>query len=213
MARILAVICLGALVACTSEVPDSGAGVGFGGYSEYEAQRAEREALLVGSIPTPSSTQISDEYVSPGTPLPTTATGQTTVTANNAGISDEQDFSAVSSRQSIESDRERLDAQSDAYQVVQPTALPARSGGSEISVVDYALATSNRLGEQVYGRSGGTSEARFTRNCAKYASSDMAQVEFLKSGGPHDDRKGLDPDGDGFACFWDPTPFRQAVNR
>ena len=31
---------------------------------------------------------------------------------------------------------------------------------------------------------------------------------FLEAGGPKRDRKGLDPDGDGFACAWDPRPFR-----
>jgi hypothetical protein len=32
----------------------------------------------------------------------------------------------------------------------------------------------------------------------------------LSNGGPERDRLGLDPDGDGFACYWDPTPFRLA---
>ena len=25
------------------------------------------------------------------------------------------------------------------------------------------------------------------------------------------EERGLDPDGDGFACSWDPSPFRNAV--
>ena len=40
--------------------------------------------------------------------------------------------------------------------------------------------------------------------------SDLAQIEFLERGGPARDRLGLDPDGDGYACAWDPTPFRKA---
>ena len=47
--------------------------------------------------------------------------------------------------------------------------------------------------------------------CGKFASPDLAQMDFLQSGGPERDRKGLDPDGDGFACAWDPTPFRLAT--
>ena len=40
---------------------------------------------------------------------------------------------------------------------------------------------------------------------------DVAQEAFLAQGGPQSDRKGLDPDGDGFACDWDPRPFRAAL--
>ena len=37
---------------------------------------------------------------------------------------------------------------------------------------------------------------------------DQAQQDFLAKGGPERDRMGVDPDGDGFACAWDPRPFR-----
>jgi len=30
-------------------------------------------------------------------------------------------------------------------------------------------------------------------------------------GGPKMDPKGIDPDGDGFACYWDPKPFRSVL--
>jgi hypothetical protein len=33
----------------------------------------------------------------------------------------------------------------------------------------------------------------------------------LANGGPERDKEGLDPDGDGFACGWDPRPFRSAL--
>jgi hypothetical protein len=57
------------------------------------------------------------------------------------------------------------------------------------------------------------SENRSLRNCAKYVSNAAAQEAFLKAGGPERDRYGLDPDGDGFACRWDPTPFRAAIKK
>ena len=79
---------------------------------------------------------------------------------------------------------------------------------AQVRVACETLATTNRVGQQVYSRSGLTSTARFQRNCARYASPDLAQEAFLAAGGPERDRRGLDPDGDGFACFWDPTPFR-----
>ncbi len=31
------------------------------------------------------------------------------------------------------------------------------------------------------------------------------------AGGPERDQFGIDPDGDGYACRWDPSPFRKAV--
>jgi hypothetical protein len=40
---------------------------------------------------------------------------------------------------------------------------------------------------------------------------DAAQEAFLAAGGPERDRNNLDPDGDGFACWWDPEPFRRAM--
>jgi len=130
---------------------------------------------------------------------------------SHAGISDENDFGAVSDRQSISSDAERIAQNRSQYQVVQPTALPTRTGGSSPNIVQYALNTSNPRGARVYSRSGFNGSAKAARNCARFPSPDQAQIEFLSNGGPQKDRKGLDPDGDGYACTWDPTPFRQAA--
>ena len=132
------------------------------------------------------------------------------VVVNNPGISDEQDFGAVAERETIESDRERLEAQRQAYRVIEPEPIEERPDDVGPNIVAYALSTTNRVGERVYSRSGFNAQNRFARNCAKYASSDLAQRDFLERGGPQRDRLGLDPDGDGFACYWDPAPFRAA---
>ncbi len=132
--------------------------------------------------------------------------------ADTASISDENDFAAVSSRQTIESDAERIARNKAQYEVVTPTALPTRSGSSQPNIVDFALSTSNPKGNRIYSRSGFNSAAKAARNCAKFASPDLAQSTFLSKGGPQKDRQGLDPDGDGYACTWDPAPFRQAVS-
>ena len=132
------------------------------------------------------------------------------VPANNPGISDEQSFAAVKARESIESDAERLARQRAAYQVIQPEAVPERSGAERPNIVQYALSTTNRLGQPVYTRGGLFQERRFRTACLKYPSSDLAQEAFLASGGPQTDKLGVDPDGDGFACAWDPAPFRAA---
>ncbi len=128
----------------------------------------------------------------------------------NSAISDEQDFSAVSARETIESDRERLARQQQAYQVIQPQAIPERPSDTGPNIVEFALSTSNAVGQKAYRRSGGFNQGKYQRACAKYGSSDQAQAAFLAAGGPQRDRQGLDPDGDGFACFWDPSPFRAA---
>lgn len=126
-----------------------------------------------------------------------------------AGISSEQDFGAVSSRRTIQSDAQKIAANRAQYQVIEPTALPQRSGGSQPNIVQYALATNNPVGAQLYKRSRLRS-GRLSRACSGFASPDQAQIEFLAQGGPQKDRKGLDPDGDGYACSWDPRPFRTA---
>lgn len=136
----------------------------------------------------------------------------TTVAAqptSNVGISDEQDFSAVSSRETIESDKQRIAENRAQYQQIQPTELPERTGKiAGPQLIEYALKAPNRLGEAIYKRSGSGNGSE--RACARYDSPEAAQEAFLKSGGPKRDPKNLDPDGDGFACFWDPTPFQKA---
>lgn len=215
-------------------VVDPGQGVGFGNYSEYQAERAAREAELRGQqarandpiLPPASATQTSEgagpvsndtliANASAGidratTPSDTTKTAGVIQPANNPGISDEQDFEAVSARETIESDAERLREQRQQYKVIEPTAVPSGSAGGP-NIVQYALATTNNVGQQVYRRNTIFAQAKYQRNCAKYISSDRAQLDFLQNGGPQKDRLGLDPDGDGFACGWDPAPFRKAA--
>lgn len=130
---------------------------------------------------------------------------------SSAGISDENDFSAVSSRESIASDAARIEQNKSTRQVVAPTALPDRPSDTGPNIVTFALNTSNEPGTRLYSRTGINLQARADRNCSKYPSPDQAQIDFLAKGGPDKDRLGLDPDGDGFACSWDPRPFRRAT--
>lgn len=218
------------LTACAPQVPDSGAGVGFEDYGSYQQQRTQRDRQLAGetTVRAPQSQRtVSPEQIAgppengqvdiaqvAGAAIDASegaGTPQRVVTTNNPGISDEQDFSAVSGRESIESDRERLQAQRQTYEVIAPTAVPKRQGSGGVNIVDFALSTTNQPGQKVYRRSGLRGDP--ARSCAKYTSSDLAQEAFLKAGGPEKDKLNLDPDGDGFACGWDPRPFRLAVNR
>jgi hypothetical protein len=129
----------------------------------------------------------------------------------NGGISDEQDFEAVAGRETIESDAQRIARNRAQYVVIEPTALPERTGSdSGPNIVEYAITTTNAVGQPLYSRS----SIRLTSPeaaCRRYKSPDLAQEAFLKAGGPNRDPRGLDPDGDGFACAWDPGPFRTAL--
>jgi hypothetical protein len=159
--------------------------------------------------------------VAPAAPLPTAintgvaaplpATPPAQVQIASTGISDEQDFDAVADRVSIEADAERRRQQQAAYQVIQPTALPTRSGDTGPNLVQYAISAPNTVGQQRFSRSILSGEGRFQRNCAAYRTPDDAQRDFLTNGGPDRDPRGIDPDGDGFACGWDPVAFRAAV--
>lgn len=130
---------------------------------------------------------------------------------SHSGISDEQDFAAVASRETIESDKARMDQNKAQYQQVQPTELPERTddSGAAVDLVQYALNAPNRKGETIYPRSR-IALANSERACGRYDTPEAAQQAFMRAGGPQRDSKNLDPDGDGFACFWDPTPFQKA---
>ncbi|NIZ15276.1 hypothetical protein [Phaeobacter sp. HF9A] len=144
-------------------------------------------------------------------PLQASPSNPAPAVIGNPGISDENDFEAVSNRQTIESDAERLQRQRAQYKVVSPTDVPDRPDDLSPNIVRYALSTSNPKGQRIYSRAGINLQARSQRHCAEYASADLAQTDFLEMGGPKRDRKSLDPDGDGYACGWDPAPFRAAV--
>lgn len=256
-----------ALAACTSSIPDSGAGVGFDGYDGYNAQPVPSPmpvapAPAAGGFSTDGAAAAIDRatgvapvtpmaspqpgypqpaYPQPAYPQPTypqPVTALAPATDPNAGfagsvpagikeeagetqhyaepgaepgISDEQDFAAVAARETIQSDKARIERNRAQYQVDQPGALPQRAGGDQTAlIIQFALATNHPVGTQMYKRSSmrlGSADAA----CAKFGTPDQAQEAFLDAGGPERDRKGIDPDGDGYACSWNPAPFRAAL--
>lgn len=175
-------------------------------YPAAPATAAVDPALPAGVPPANPAVAETPGYYPPGTAAPAPVT-------DHSGISDENDFAAVSSRETIASDKARIEQNRAGYQQIQPTENPERTGASEAAVdlVQYALKAPNRLGETVYPRSK-IALSSAAKACARYASPEAAQQAFLGSGGPKRDPKNLDPDGDGFACYWDPTPFQKAKN-
>ncbi|MEX0307207.1 MAG: hypothetical protein AB3N12_07435 [Ruegeria sp.] len=233
MRKMLLIPALGFIAACDTVAPVAGTGFNT---PEYQAQReAELAGKGLAGNPLLPPEEISQQPLSPqgetGTVTPV-SNGSAADIANqtaaalastsdqpasvapvaNTGISDEQDFDAVSNRRSIDDDAARIEQNRQTYEVVAPTAVPQRGSDGQPNIVQYALSTSNPVGTQLYSRAGFNLEAKAQRNCAQFASPDQAQIAFLSNGGPQRDRKGLDPDGDGYACGWDPSAFRSAVN-
>jgi len=172
------------------------------------------EVILDGStgfVPADTPASRAEEIeLEPANPEPDAIDADPNNTAPTLmGLSDENDFDAVSDRQSIESDAERLASNRERYKLIEPTDLPSRPGETGPNIVAYALATNNPVGEPLYQRFllFMTSE-KYIANCGAYASPDLAQIAFLAQGGPDKDPLGIDPDGDGFACAWDPSIFR-----
>ena len=230
MRKMLLIPVLGFVAACDTTIPvfDTGSNT-----PEYKNQLTGQG--LAGNPPLPTDSILEQPLSAQGTVGVEAPTGdasdianqtavalantsgqamsaESTAGSNNTDISDEQDFEAVSNRRSIDADAARIEQNQQAYEVVTPTVVPQRGSDGQPNIVQYALETSNPVGTRLYSRAGFNLQAKAQRNCAQFASPDQAQIEFLSKGGPRRDRRGLDPDGDGYACGWDPSPFRSAVN-
>lgn len=192
--------------ATVSSAPLDATGGAFGDADSPERLAAETAAALNAGR-APSSAPLGAPTNSAGLPP---LTGSAPVAVDASGISRENDFEEVSELRSIESDAAQIARNRAQYQVIAPTDLPRRTGDNRPNIVEYALRTTNPKGVSLYRRSS-LNFQNHERNCAQYASPDQAQMEFLERGGPRRDRLALDPDGDGFACGWDPRPFRAAV--
>ena len=77
----------------------------------------------------------------------------------------------------------------------------------EVNVAKYARDTIHKKGEKLFTRIGLNIYNNWNQ-CSNFKTKDDAQRKFLKSGGPYSDKFNLDPDGDGFACDWDPEVYR-----
>ncbi|KAB7610349.1 hypothetical protein F9L33_13685 [Amylibacter sp. SFDW26] len=124
----------------------------------------------------------------------------------DGSISNSQDFTVVTSKETIESDAAKLEALKSQYKVVQPGAAPRRS--SDVNLAEFALAQTNPVGQKAYSRFGIAGGRKAERKCAAYTTADDAQADFLQRGGPQKDGIGLDPDGDGYACSWSPATYK-----
>jgi hypothetical protein len=222
---VFSMLALGVMAACAPQVPDSG--VGFDSYADYQQRQTQQlqgqslpppaavsSAPLGSPMPLDPDAQLAADTAAAlnlgGVALEASPSNPAPVAVNAAGISQENDFEEVAGLRTIESDAAAIARNRAQYVLIQPTELPRRSGDGGPNIVEYALRTTNPKGVSLYRRST-IGFQNYDRNCAQYPSADQAQIDFLARGGPERDRRGLDPDGDGFACDWDPRPFRAAV--
>lgn len=242
-----------ALVACSPEIPDSGAGAGVG-FGDYGTYMRERERARVASAPAsivpppqvvslppqqagsrlqpvqtagfqgapiqsgtiqsgavPSGTIQSSPLAAPmaARPAPQQVAAATPQPSTPGPVST-QDFPTLAAGQQGGPVSYPAPAQG-RVEMVAASALPQRPGDIP-NIVEYALGTRQGVGERVWRRTVLTMQ-NTDRNCRGFVNSDLAQEEFLRRGGPERDPLNLDPDGDGFACWWDPAPFRAAAAR
>ncbi|MDV7142157.1 hypothetical protein R3X27_05640 [Tropicimonas sp. TH_r6] len=198
-----------ALSACDPEVPDSAAGAGVNDYATYQrsdaAIRAERNAQLASSRPSGSPEAT-------GAP---TASGAPTLSAGDlaaAGIGTAAPPSTAATPLPTSAPLTATAAGA-AYlggNTAAPVDVPVRPNDTGPDIVAYALSATQPVGQTLYTRTL-PNRAKAERNCAGYGSDDMAQFAFMEAGGPQKDRFGIDPDGDGYACNWDPGRYRRAV--
>lgn len=151
-------------------------------YGEY---LREREVALKGEAPAPVV-------------IPVKLPGKAPTAADIAGTAPRQQTAAVST------------GAADAPQL-PANAQRATTGpypGSTPVLVRYAHAEKQNPGTVTYPRTSIDANAA-SRVCTTFANPAAAQTAFIAAGGPLVDARGMDPDGDGFVCGWDPRPYRQ----
>ncbi|MEO0386715.1 MAG: hypothetical protein AAF281_04175, partial [Pseudomonadota bacterium] len=103
-------------------------------------------------------------------------------------------------------EQRRLAAQQELV-IIQPEAVARVDPNANI--IAFARQTTHPVGTKLYNRPAFRDRLQSASTCRRFSSVDEAQRQFLANGGPNNDRFNLDPDGDGFACRFDPTPYRQ----
>lgn len=181
-----ALMTIGLLAACTSDVTVPSQPV------IYEVPQGGVSSTSGGMVPFDASTGVGG--VAPGLNPDGTPIDADRLNLNEFSL-EQQKIDAALAEQRLASARSQL-------VVIQPTGVPVEARG--VNVALFAQQTTHPVGARIYPRGG----RGFGSNCGRYASADDAQRAFLAAGGPNTDQLGLDPDGDGFACKWDPAPYR-----
>lgn len=124
--------------------------------------------------------------------------------------SDSINLAAMSQEQQIRQRaiaQQRREAAQEKLVIVEPEPVPQQD--IDANVVAYARSTTNPVGVKRYNRPAFRNRMQSASVCRRFDSDDEAQRQFLANGGPTTDRYNLDPDGDGFACDFDPEKYRK----
>ncbi len=163
-----------------------------------------RQARLNG-VPAPGVTnaangQISTTATAGGVPVNAGATGDVT-------FLDPNDIGSIAAGAIAEAEAQNAGPTGGVFDNLQPQqasdVLPAPLIPR---VAAFAIRTTHQPGQRQWRRN------PFRRDgaaaCSQFESRDLAQDRFLAEGGPERDPLGLDPDGDGFVCGFDPRELR-----
>lgn len=204
------------LAACEPSVPNSAAGVGFGAYpGSQQRDGALQGAPLSATIPPAGSTAALDAAAAKTTQGTIGADAIAALRATAPSSPGPAPVNPATGEYIGVNGQPRapglpMDAMS-PFGTTRPAPVTdmTTQGAAGPNLAAYALAATNSLGQKVYARNGFKMTST-EKACAKFVSSDLAQRAFLEKGGPVQDPGNLDPDGDGFACAWDPRPFQAA---
>lgn len=199
---------LGVLLLAAACAPGGQGGSGTVGLVPLDAQGRPVAAIPVrtGSVPAPTTPATPAGARATPAPVTVGAAAPATTRPGPPPIADDAIYNPKSTTPLVIRSPDPA-----RYEVVRPRAVPARPREQNANIVAYALSAPNRVGQGVYVRDGVAQPGAIPGRCARYVSEDTAQEAFLEAGGPDADPLGIDPDGDGFACGWDPAPFRRAV--
>ncbi len=123
-------------------------------------------------------------------------------------VSNQQDFLAVLSRQGSAAQGSAPVA---TIETTPVTGIPDPGVQAGPNIMAYALAFDHPVGTERYRRVNPLRWRQWENACLQFRTQEDAQRAFLSAGGPERDSGNLDPDGDGYACWWDPAPYRRAM--
>jgi hypothetical protein len=223
------ILALSGLAACdnTAPVGSRGAMIPSAGMSDYQRQlrAADSQRAIPYSIPPETGAPMAAPMAplapvaaAPLAPAPLPTTGAATATAAAtpfapAGTTARPAGVAANTFTPIPFGQRPAGAEIapvGTTEIITVAAVPTGASGGP-NVVAYALQTTHSVGTERHRRLNPIRWMRWESACRAFTSQDAAQEAFLAAGGPERDPQSLDPDGDGFACWWDPQIYRAAA--
>lgn len=134
------------------------------------------------------------------------ATGDMGIDPNDESIDLAQQTQEEQIRQRAIAQQRREAAQQQLV-IVEPEPVPQLDVNA--NVARFARETDHPVGTKRYNRPAFRDRAQSASVCRRFDDPEQAQRQFLANGGPDTDRYNLDPDGDGFACDFDPEKYRR----